>query len=62
MKIQMKLVSANDATLFEERLERILRNLPKDAVIADVTFSTCQVGEAVQYSALIHLQVTESWN
>ncbi len=62
MKKQMKLVTANDPALFDERMERTLRNLPNDAVIAEIAFSTCAVGDGVQYSALVHLQTTESWS
>ena len=57
----MKLVTANDPTLFEERLARALSRLSRDAVIVDVKFSTCEVAGATSFSALVHVQTTESW-
>ena len=62
MKIVMKLVTANDAGLFEERLARTLSGLARDDVIVDVAFSTCEVAGGVSFSALLHVQTTESWS
>ena len=61
MKIDMKLVTATDPTLFEERLARTLSRLSRDDVIVDVKFSTCEAAGGVSYSALVHVQTTESW-
>lgn len=63
MKHQMKLVTANDPVLFEERLARTLSSLPTEAVIAEVAFDTVVTsGGTIQYSALLHVQATESWS
>ena len=62
MRIVMKLVTANDPGLFEERLARTLSGLGRDDVVVDVKFSTCEAGGGgVTYSALLHVQTTESW-
>lgn len=61
MKIEMKLVTANDPTLFQERLARTLSGLSRDDVIVDVKFSTCDAGDGIAFSALVHVQTTESW-
>lgn len=61
MKTYMRLVTANDATLFEERLTRLLATLPIDVSVAEVSFDTCGgPGGAVQYSALLRLQEVAS--
>lgn len=61
MRVEMKLVTANDPALFEERLARTLATLSPDDVIVDVAFSTCEAEGGVAYSALVHVQRTESW-
>lgn len=62
MKHQMKLVTANDPTLFEERLERTLAGLPDDATIVEVGFDTTADHGTLHFSALIRWQATESWS
>lgn len=61
MRIEMKLVTANDETLFQERLARALGRLSRDDVVVDVKFSTCEVGGSLSFSALLHVQTAESW-
>lgn len=57
----MKLVTANDESLFQERLARTLGRLSRDDVIVDVAFSTCEVAGTLTFSALVHVQTAESW-
>jgi hypothetical protein len=59
--VQIKLVSANEATLFQERMQRFLEDLPPNALIVDVKFSSTAVNESLVYSALVHVQITEEW-
>lgn len=62
MRHEMKLVTANEASLFEERLARTLQTVPADAIVVEVGFDTTALPSgAVQFSALVHLQTTESW-
>lgn len=62
MKIDMKLVTANDESLFQERLTRALGKLSRDDVIVDVEFSTCAFAGGIAFSALVHVQTAESWS
>ena len=61
MKTKLKLVTANDVNLFEERLNKFLQDLKTDEVIVDVKYASVAVGSTIEYSALIHYQLTESW-
>ncbi len=62
MRHEMKVVTANDVSLFEERLARTLEALPADAVVVEVGFDTTALPSgAIQFSALVHLQTTETW-
>lgn len=62
MRHEMKVVTANEVSLFEERLARVLETLPADAVVVDVGFDTTALPSGgVQFSALVHLQTTEAW-
>jgi hypothetical protein len=59
----MKLVTANDPGLFEERLARALAQVPDDAAIVEIGFdTTADPTGTLHFSALIRLQVTESWS
>lgn len=62
MKHQLRLVTANDPGLFEERLARVLADLPDDAIIVDIGFDTTADHGTLHFSALIRLQVAESWS
>jgi len=62
MKHEMKVVTANEASLLEERLARVLETLPDEAAVVGVGFDTTALPSgAVQFSALVHLQTTEAW-
>jgi hypothetical protein len=62
VKHQVKLVTANDPGLFEERLARALAQVPDDAVIVEIGFDTTADHGTLHFSALIRLQVAESWS
>ena len=62
MNQQFRLVTANDASLFQERLDRALESLPDDATIVEIGFDTTADHGTLHYSALIRLQRTESWS
>ena len=62
MKHRIRLVTANDPSLFEERLERILAEIPDDATIVEVGFdTTADGGGTMHFSALVRIQITEPW-
>lgn len=62
MNARLKLVTANEASLFQERMQRFLEELPSNALIVDVKFSSTSVGDSLVYSALVHVQLTEEWS
>lgn len=64
MKIVMKLVTANEPSLFEERMTRVLAGLTERDVIVDVEFDTSptDTGSGTVYSALVHVQTSEPWS
>ena len=61
METKLKLITANDVDLFEERLNKFLQSLKKDEIIVDVKYTNATMGNSIEYSALIHYQLTESW-
>lgn len=61
--LELKLISAAEHALFEERLARAVGGLANDDVIVDIKFDTCSgPSGAVTYSALLHVQRTETWS
>lgn len=63
MTTRVKLVTGNDATLFEERLERALATLPDGAEVLGIAFDTCATdGGGVHYSALIRADSAAPWD
>lgn len=62
MDPKFKLISSNVHELFEQRLNDFIDSLDRDAIIVDVGFSTTTHGTSVEYSALVHYQVTAGWN
>lgn len=60
---RVKLVTGNDATLFEERLERALASLPDGAEVLGVEFDACATdGGGVHYAALIRAESAAPWD
>ena len=63
MKTQIKLVTANDPTLFEQRLARLMAGLPDDATIVELGFdTTAEPSGTLHFSALLRIQATEPWS
>ncbi len=61
METKLKLITATDVDLFEERLNKFLQSLKKDEIIVDIKYANTAMGSSIEYSALIHYQLTESW-
>jgi hypothetical protein len=61
VKTQIKLVTANDPTLFEQRMDRLMAELPEDATIVEVAFDTTADESSIHYSALLRIQGLEAW-
>ncbi len=61
MESKFKIIAANDIYLFEERLNQFLQSLKTDVVIVDVKYASTSMDNNVEYSALIHYQLTEGW-
>jgi hypothetical protein len=62
VKTQIKLVTANDPTLFEQRMDRLMAELPEDATIVEVAFDTTADESSIHYSALLRIQGLEAWS
>jgi hypothetical protein len=62
VKTQIKLVTANDPTLFEQRLARLMAGLPDDATIVEIAFDTTADESSIHYSALLRIQDLEAWS
>lgn len=56
-----KLITSNDIDLFDDRLRRYLEQLDRDEVVVDVKFSTTELRETVEFSALVITHKAESW-
>ena len=59
--LRFRLVTASDPDLFQERINRVVEDLPKDAVLVDVKFSTAGEGSRTLFSALIVYKQVEPW-
>jgi len=59
--VYLKLVSASDPDVFQDRINRLIQGLPKDALIVDIKFSTASSGSQMQYSALVQYKAVEEW-
>ena len=63
MTTRVKLVTGNDATLFEERLARAFATLPDGAEVLGIEFDTCATdGGGVHYAALIRVDSAAPWD
>ncbi len=60
-EIRFRLVTASDPDLFQERINRAVAELPKDAVLVDVKFSAAGEGSRVLLAALIVYKQVEPW-
>ncbi len=59
--VHFRLVTGTDPELFEERLNHAVSELPEDAIIVDILFSTAHSGRVAEYSALIYYKEVEPW-
>lgn len=62
MKTQIKMVTANEPSLFEERMAATLAQLPDDATIVEIAFDTTADETSIHYSALLRIQGLEAWS
>ncbi len=60
-EVRFRLVTGTDPELFQERLNAVVAELPEDALIVDVLFSTAHSGRVTEYSALIYYKEVEPW-
>jgi len=60
-EVRFRLVTGTDPDLFEERLNHAVSELPEDAIIVDILFSTAHSGRVAEYSALIYYKDVEPW-
>lgn len=51
--LNLKLTAAADPDTFQERLNRFIESLPKEALIVDIKCSTASNGSHTNYSALV---------
>lgn len=63
MNTRMKLVTANDESLFEQRMARLLASLPSEAAVVEIAFDTCPTESGgVHYSALLRIEAPSPWD
>ena len=60
-ELRFRLVTGTDPDLFEERVNRAVAELPKEAVLVDVKFSAAGDGGRALLSALIIYKLVEPW-
>lgn len=59
--MHLKLISASDPDVFQERLNRFVEGLPEEALLLDIKFSTATTGSQTTYSALVQYKAVEEW-
>lgn len=59
--LHLKLIYANDADVFQDRLTRFIEGLPEDAMLVDINYSTSAHGNQITFSALIQYKAVEEW-
>lgn len=59
--MRVKLISATDPDMFQERLQRFLEAMPEEAMLVDIKFSTSSHGDNVAFSALVQFKSVEEW-
>lgn len=60
-EVHFRLVTGTDPELFQDRLNAAVAELPDEAIIVDVLFSTSHSGRVAEYSALIYYKEVEPW-
>jgi Sporulation protein Cse60 len=58
---RVKVISANDADIFQARMNGFLESLPEDAIIVDIKYTTAFSGTVALYSAMVQYKTVESW-
>lgn len=58
--MRLKVVTANDPDIFQERLNRFLQDLPEDVVVVDVKFAVAE-GPSPLFAALVQYKEVEAW-
>jgi hypothetical protein len=59
--LHLKLITANDSDMFQDRLNSFVEKLSDDAMIIDIKFATTTSGSQVTYSALVQYKSIEEW-
>jgi hypothetical protein len=59
--MRVKLISATDPDMFQERLQRFLEAMPQEAILVDIKFSTSSQGNSLAFSALVQYKSVEEW-
>jgi hypothetical protein len=59
--MRVKLISATDPDMFQERMERFLEAMPAEAVLVDIKFATSALGSSLAFSALVQYKSVEEW-
>ncbi len=60
-ELRFRLVTGTDPDLFEERINRAVAELPKEAVLVDVKFSAAGEGNRTLLAALVIYKLVEPW-
>jgi len=55
------MVTGSDPELFQDRLNRAVADLPREAVVVDVKFAAACEGDRVVYAALVYYKLVERW-
>ena len=59
--LRFRVVTGTDPDFFEERVNRAVSELPKEAVLVDVKFSAAGEGSRVLLAALIVYKLVKPW-
>lgn len=59
---RVKIISANDGDIFQERMNRFLESLPEDTIIIDIKYTTAFSDSTSLFSAMVQYKTVESWS
>ncbi len=60
-ELRFRVVTGTDPDLFEERVNRVVAELPEEAVLVDVKFSAAGEGSRTLLAALVIYKLVEPW-
>ncbi len=60
-ELRFRVVTGTDPELFEERINRVVAELPDEAVLVDVKFSATGEGSRALLAALVIYKLVEPW-